>query len=126
VSLLISFRLGKRGGGKKMRVFDGSARSRKTDSALVKALARAFSCKHMLESGEFATISELAGRGGITATYRTRTMRLAPLARDIVEAIPDGRQPRKITLEAVRLPLPVAWDAQALMLAVASGSEKPE
>jgi hypothetical protein len=38
---------------------------RQTDSTLVKALARAFRWKRLLESGEFAPIAELAEREGI-------------------------------------------------------------
>jgi hypothetical protein len=59
-------------------------------STLVKALARAFRWKRMLESGEFATIAELAEREGITPSYMTRVLRLTLLAPDIVEAILEG------------------------------------
>lgn len=40
----------------------------------------------MLESGEFATIAELAVREGIAAPYLTGTMRLAQLSPDLVDA----------------------------------------
>ena len=56
VSLHIPFCVVKRGGRKEMQMPEGSARPRKIDSALVKALARAFRWKRMLESGEYATI----------------------------------------------------------------------
>jgi hypothetical protein len=59
---------------------DAAARGRhaaaRTDNALVKALARAFRWKRMLESGEFATIAELAEREGIAPSYMTRVLRL--------------------------------------------------
>ncbi|MEI2807423.1 MAG: hypothetical protein V9G18_16275 [Albidovulum sp.] len=38
---------------------------------------------------------------GIAAPYLTRTMRLAQLPPDVVEAILEGRQPRHLTLEAL-------------------------
>ena len=38
---------------------------RKTDNTLIQAVARACRCKRMLESGEFATVAELAEREGI-------------------------------------------------------------
>ena len=65
VTLHVPFRVVKRGGRKEMHLPEGAAQPRKADSALVKALARAFRWKRMLESGEFATISELAEREGI-------------------------------------------------------------
>ena len=54
-----------RSGAKKMRMPDGASSARKADNTLVKALARAFGWKRMLESGEFANIAELAEREGI-------------------------------------------------------------
>jgi hypothetical protein len=44
----------------------------------------------LLESGEFATIAELAEYEGIAPSYMTRVLRLSLLAPDIVEAILDG------------------------------------
>ena len=58
VTVHIPFRLVKRGGRKEMQLPDGASAQRKMDNTLVKALARAFRWKQMLESGEFATIGE--------------------------------------------------------------------
>jgi hypothetical protein len=81
------------------------------DSALVKALARAFRWKWMLETGEFATIAELAEREGIAPSYMNRILRLPLLAPDIVEAILDGKQ-GPVTLARLREPFPVEWAEQ--------------
>jgi hypothetical protein len=86
---------------------------RRTDSTLVKALARAFRWKRMLESGEFATIAELAEREGIAPSYMTRVLRLTLLAPDIVEAILDGKQGPEVTLARVLEPFPVEWGRTA-------------
>ena len=51
VTLHVPFRLVKRGGRKAMQLPDGAAQPHRTDSALVKALARAFRWKRMLEGG---------------------------------------------------------------------------
>jgi hypothetical protein len=48
-----------------MQLPPGALARRQTDDTLVKALARAFRRKRMLESGDFATIVELAEREGI-------------------------------------------------------------
>jgi hypothetical protein len=60
----------------------------------------------MLESGEFATIAELAEREGIAPSYMTRVLRLTLLAPDIVEAILDGKQGPEVTLARVLEPFP--------------------
>lgn len=80
---------------------DGAMPSRRTDSTLVKALARAFRWKRMLESGEYATIAELAEREGIAPSYTTRVLRLTLLAPDIVQAVLNGKQGQEVTLARV-------------------------
>ena len=112
VTVHVPFRVVKRGGRKEMQLPDGAASSRKTDNTLVKALARAFRWKRMLESGEFASISELAENEGIAFTYMARVLRLTLLAPDIVEAILDGRQRPEVTLARVLEPFPVEWMSQ--------------
>jgi hypothetical protein len=112
VTLHVPFRVVKRGGRKEMQVPEGTTQPRRTDSTLVKALARAFRWKRMLESGEFATIAELAEREGIASSYLTRVLRLTLLAPEIVEAILDGKQGPEVTLVRVLEPFPAKWAAQ--------------
>ena len=112
VTLHVPFRVVKRGGRKEMQLPDRVVQPRRTDSTLVKALARAFRWKRMLESGEFVTIAELAEREGIAPSYMTRVLRLALLAPDIVEAILDGQQGPAVTLVRVLEPFPVEWEKQ--------------
>ena len=113
VTLHVPFRVVKRGGRKEMQLPEGATQSRRTDNTLVKALARAFRWKRMLESGDFATINELADREGIAPSYMTRVLRLTLLAPDIVEAILDGRTGPEITLAQLLEPFPVEWREQA-------------
>ena len=56
MTIHVPFRVVKRGGRKEMQLPEGATQPRRTDNTLVKALARAFRWKRMLESGEFATI----------------------------------------------------------------------
>lgn len=116
VTLHVPFRVVKRGGRKEMQLPEGVAHPRRTDSALVKALARAFRWKRMLESGEFNTIAELAERERIAPSYMTRVLRLTLLAPDIVEAILDGKQGPEVTLARLMEPLPAAWTEQKAAL----------
>ena len=112
VTLHVPFRIVKRGGRKEMQLPEGAAQPRRTDNTLVKALARAFRWKRMLESGEFASISELAEKEGIAFTYMARLMRLSLLAPELVEAILDGRQRPDVTLARLLEPFPVEWSRQ--------------
>ena len=112
VMLHVPFRIVKRGGRKEMHLPEGADQTRRTDNTLIKALARAFRWKRMLESGEFTTIAELAERDGIAPSYMTRVLRLTLLAPDIVEAILDGKQCPEVTLARVLEPFPVEWVAQ--------------
>ena len=113
ITIHAPFRLVKRGGRKEMQLPPGAPQSRKTDNTLVKALARAFRWKRMLESGDFATIAELAEREGIAPSYMTRVLRLTLLAPNMVEAILDGTQEPEVTLARVLEPFPIAWAEQA-------------
>ena len=68
------------------------------DITLIKAVARAFRWLRMLETGRFATITELAAAEKINASYVARILRLTLLPPEVVEAILDGRQPEGMTL----------------------------
>lgn len=116
VTLHVPFRVVKRGGRKEMQLPEGVKQPRRTDSTLVKALARAFRWKRMLESDEFATIGELAECEGIAPSYMTRVLRLSLLAPDIVEAILDGRQGLDVTLARLLEPFPNEWAMQVALL----------
>jgi hypothetical protein len=95
-----------------MQLPDGVRPDRKADNTLVKALARAFRWKRMLESGEFSSISELAEKEGIAFTYMARLMRLSLLSPAIVDAIMHGRQPANITLADLMGSFPPDWQEQ--------------
>ncbi len=112
VTVHIPFRLVKRGGRKEMQLPDGASSQRKMDNTLVKALARAFRWKQMLESGEFATIAELAEREGIAPSYMTRVMRLTLLAPNIVEAILDCTHGSEVRMTRLLEPFSAVWTAQ--------------
>ena len=116
VTLHVPFRVVKGGGRKEMQLPEGAAQPRRTDNTLVKALARAFRWKRMLESCEFTTIAELAEREGIAFTYMARLMRLSLLSPEIVDAIMSGCQPAAVTLANLMDPFPVEWEEQHALL----------
>lgn len=112
VTLHLPFRVLKRGGRKEMQLPDGAAQAPKPDNTLIKALGRAFRWKRMLESGEFASIAELAERERTTPSYISRVLRMTLLAPNIVEAILNGRQGLGVTLARLMGGFPEEWESQ--------------
>jgi hypothetical protein len=97
-------------GGRKAMVTPGVlALERRQDVTLIKAVARAFRWRRMLEDGRFGTLAELAAAEKINASYVSRVLRLTLLAPDMVEAILDGRQPEGMTLPGLMEGVEVEW-----------------
>ena len=112
VHIPLTFR--KRGGRRLVVMPDGAewAPRPRVDNAMVKALARAFRWRKMLDAGVYATIEDLARAKGIGKTYVSQVLRLALLAPEIVEAILDGRQPAELQLDDLLEGFPLAWVGQ--------------
>ena len=83
------------------------------DITLVKALARAFRWRRMIETGRHATVAELAAAEKINPSYVSRVLRLTLLSPAMVEAILAGRQPEGVTLPGLLEGVPVEWIKQA-------------
>ncbi|MCP5231001.1 MAG: hypothetical protein H6948_02705 [Zoogloeaceae bacterium] len=115
VTLRVPFRFAKRGGRKEMRLPEGIAPPRRPDDALVKALARAFRWKRMIDADRYSTIADLAAQEGIAPSYLTRILRLTLLAPDIVEAILDGKQGPEVALAQLMDGFPEEWEAQQVI-----------
>jgi hypothetical protein len=113
LTVVISLNVKPRGGRKAMVTPGVLALERRQDVTLIKAVARAFRWRRMLEGGQYTTVQELAAAEKINASYVSRVLRLTLLAPDIVEAILDGRQPEGMTLPQLMEPFPVSWTGQA-------------
>ncbi len=79
------------------------------DPALIKALARGFRWRRMLEEGRYASISEMAKAEGVERGYVGSLLRLTLLPPPMVEAILAGRQPEGGTLPGLLEKVPVGW-----------------
>ena len=79
---------------------------------MVKAMARAFRWRKMLDEGVLATLEDLARAKGVTPTYASRVLRLTLLAPEIVEAILDGRQSAELQLDDLLEGFPLEWAEQ--------------
>jgi hypothetical protein len=85
---------------------------RHVDDAMVKAVARAFRWREMLESGEYSSIREIAEAEKINESYAGRVLRLTLLAPDIVEAVLNGRQTAGLQLDGLMKRFSVEWNDQ--------------
>lgn len=124
ITVHIPFTIRKRGGRKLIVAPDGSATEPagwaaprpRIDNAMVKAVARAFRWRRLLETGAYTSVTELADAEKINKSYVSRVLRLALLAPDIIEAILAGRQPATLILPDLFEVFPVEWEAQRRIL----------
>lgn len=124
LTIRVPLTLRKRGGRKQVVLPEGSCWGQprtRVDNTMVKAIARAHRWKRLMESGRFASVTELAVAENINQSYVGRVLRLTLLAPDIVEAILDGRQPPTWQLELLLKPFSTDWSEQRRALA----SESP-
>jgi hypothetical protein len=115
-TVIVPFAIRKRGGRKLVITPNGLAvepapRAR-VDSSLLKALARGFRWRKLLETGDFATIEEIADAENINSSYVSRVLRMTLMAPDIVAAILAGRQPEGLTMARAMKPFPGEWRRQ--------------
>ena len=112
----IPMELKRRGGRKEIIVpesLPGSLPSKSpTQEPLKTALARAFHWQELIDSGKYASVTELAEALGVDRSYVGRIIRLALLAPDIVEAIVRAQEPSGVSLERLTKRIPVVWEAQ--------------
>ena len=116
MTVTVPFAIRKRGGRKLVITPNGTMKApvsrARVDSALLKALARGFRWRKLLETGDYATIEEIAEAENINPSYVSRVLRMTLLAPDIVEAILAGRQPEGLTMARVMQPFPWQWQEQ--------------
>lgn len=94
------------------------------DRALIELVANARSWMRRLCDGEVASIRALGREVNLDHRHVTRTLPLAFLAPDIVEAIIDGRQPAGMTITSLKRtdPLPMRWENQRALLGMPAGT----
>ncbi len=97
----------------------------RADPPLVKALARAFRYRRLLDEGRYVSISEMAAAEKLDRGYLGRILQLTLLAPDIVAAVLDGRQPADLALPALLEPFPADWERQRSRGFAASRTDDP-
>ena len=88
------------------------------DDPVVVALVKARRWQKMLESGEVATIKELAAKEGVDSSYMARLLKLNVLAPAIVEKVLGGGCGDGISLESLRGGIPLEWGEQGRVFGV--------
>src|ERR671910_1816745 len=129
VTVRVPLKIRRHGGRKMIIAPDGTApwappRAR-IDNTVVKAIARAFRWRRLLEEGRYGSVVELAEAEKINKSYVSRILRLSLLAPPIIEAILNGRQPPMLGLPVLLEPLPVEWEAQRRHLMAISQINSP-
>ena len=113
VTVVVPMTVRRRGGRKQIIGPDGvplqvggdGMEETRGDPVLVKALARAFRWRRMLEEGRYGSIRELAAAEGVDRAYVGRVLNLTLLAPELVVAILEGREQKGLTLKcAMDLP----------------------
>ncbi len=122
VTVVVPMTIRRRGGRKQIIGPDGApvrvgedgtgVATTRGDPALVKALARAFRWRRMLEEGRCGSIRELASAERVDRAYIGRVLNLTLLAPDLVEAILDGTQATTLDLMDLEVCLPADWRGQ--------------
>jgi hypothetical protein len=86
------------------------------DHVLVKALARGFRWRKLLDEGSYTTINDISAHEKIDRSYVAEVLRLTLLVPDIMEMILDGRQPREWQLLQFRRSFPLEWEVQRALI----------
>ena len=116
ITVHVPLTFAKRGGRKQIVLPDGTPswappRAR-VDNTMVKAIARGFRWRKLLETGVHTTVEDIAVAEKINASYVSRLLRMTLLAPEIVEMILNGQLPLEITLATLIKPFPLSWAAQ--------------
>ena len=115
ITVRVPLAIRRRPGRKTVVVPEGTVAAAPTrtlaDPALVKALARAFRWKRMLEDGRYASISEMAAEQ-IERGYLGKLLQLTLLAPAVVEAVLEGKQDAMITLPSLFAEFSSGWGCQ--------------
>jgi site-specific DNA recombinase len=118
ITVRVPISIRKRGGRKVVLTPDGSEhnpstlRGQQIDNAMLKALARAFRWRDMLESGKYLTIKEMAAAEKINPSYVARIIRLTLLAPRTIQMIVEGRQHPSFALPVLMKPFGPIWATQ--------------
>jgi hypothetical protein len=89
---------------------------RSQDPHIIKALGRAWAWRRKLESGEVATIGDLATLERVTDRFISRTMRLAYLSPDVIMRLLIAQEPTAVSCNDLVSATYQQWERQGVNL----------
>jgi len=84
--------------------------------AILTAIATSWEWAALLESGQVATVTELASNLKFSYQYTMRILSLVNLSPDVIEAIVYGREPDGLSLQRLVTGFPDDWEEQGQKL----------
>lgn len=86
------------------------------DEKMIKAIARAYKWKIMLDKQKVSSLAEIAEKENLTSSYVSRIFNLNFLSPKIVEKVLNGMQPRTLRLQdIITKKMPDIWYEQEEM-----------
>jgi len=85
---------------------------RRQDPHVLRAIARAWGWRRMIEKGEVATLTDLAKTEDVTNSFVSRYLRLAYLSPVVLELLVTERRPCAISIEALASAATLPWAEQ--------------
>ena len=92
---------------------------------MIRALVKVHRRRRRIETGQAKSITDLAAQEGVTDAYVCRLLPLTCLARDIVDAILDGWQPKGVKFATLPRGIPLGWEEQRQVLGFSAQSNYP-
>ena len=92
--------------------------SRSQDPHILKALGRAWAWRRRLETGEAATIHDIAEAEKVTDRFVSRMLRLAYLSPDVLERLVISRDPLLVSVIDLIEPVNLSWSEKQLKVFV--------
>jgi hypothetical protein len=83
--------------------------ARAQDPHILKALGRAWAWRRKLESGEMATVGDIAKAEKVSDRFVSRTMRLAYLSPEVLERLVVRREPLAVSWKGLVRATYLAW-----------------
>jgi hypothetical protein len=90
----------------------GDQQCRSQDPHILKALGRAWTWRRKLDSGEMATVGDIAKAEKVTDRFVSRTMRLAYLSPEVLERLLVRQEPPAISVAELIDVTYLPWDTQ--------------
>ena len=113
IRVVIPLTFRKRNGRPKILPPEGVGREdRAQNPTILRAIGRAWGWRRKLESGEVATVTDIAQAEGVTLPFVSRSLRLAYLSPDVLHMLVTERRPCAISIEALANAATLPWAEQ--------------